>query len=176
MSKTVLFQTLQFSIRTLFSSIWPIDRTLSGVTSPNQSGPGSNGIEGVFCIPQSPSITWISPSDCLVSYPGNSLVGVLPLCREAVFVFYSPSRLGKMKYSSFHGSTALQSCLKGDLSLRSLSQQLIHIAHNLWLYPQLGIRKYLPKINVNGCNFFCLEKFNDTLLLCMHFHNRCNFW
>ena len=28
MSKTVLFQTIQFSISTQFSSIWPIDRTL----------------------------------------------------------------------------------------------------------------------------------------------------
>ena len=37
-----------------------------------------------------------SPSDCLVSYPGHSLGGgVLPLCRGAVGVFYSPSRLGK---------------------------------------------------------------------------------
>ena len=30
-----------------------------------------------------------------MSYPGHSLVGVLPLCREAVGAFYSPSRLGK---------------------------------------------------------------------------------
>ena len=63
---------------------------------PGQSEPGSNGNEGVLRIPQGPSITGISPSDCLVSYPGHSLgVGVLPLCRGAVGVFYSPSRLGK---------------------------------------------------------------------------------
>ena len=31
-SKTVLFQAVQFSINTQFSSIWPIDRTLSGAT------------------------------------------------------------------------------------------------------------------------------------------------
>ena len=30
-----------------------------------------------------------------MSYPGHSLGGVLPLCRGAVSVFYSPSRLGK---------------------------------------------------------------------------------
>ena len=35
-----------------------------------------------------------SPSDCLVSYLGHSLVGVWPLCRGAVSVFYSPSWLG----------------------------------------------------------------------------------
>ena len=38
-----------------------------------QSEPGSNGNEGVRCIPQSSSITGTSPSDCLVSYPGHSL-------------------------------------------------------------------------------------------------------
>ena len=27
------------------------------------------GIEGVLCIPQSSSTIWVSPSDCLVSYP-----------------------------------------------------------------------------------------------------------
>ena len=35
----------------------------------------SNGNEGVLCIPQSLSITGTSPSDCLVSYLGHSLVG-----------------------------------------------------------------------------------------------------
>ena len=32
--KTVLFQTIQFSTSIQFSSIWPIDRTLSGATTP----------------------------------------------------------------------------------------------------------------------------------------------
>ena len=32
------------------SCICPIDRTLSGSTTPGKSGPGSNGNEGVFCI------------------------------------------------------------------------------------------------------------------------------
>ena len=67
---------------------------------PGQSGPGSNGNEGVLCIPQTSSIAGTSPSDCLVSYPGHSLEGVLPLCREAVSVFYSPSRLGNSLLSS----------------------------------------------------------------------------
>ena len=38
-----------------------------------QSGSGSNGSEGVHCIPQSSSITEASASDCLVSYLGHSL-------------------------------------------------------------------------------------------------------
>ena len=39
------------------------------------SGPGSNGNDGVLCIPQSLSITGTSPLDCLVSYTGHSFVG-----------------------------------------------------------------------------------------------------
>ena len=80
--KTVLFQTIQFSISTLFkvifqeilfsistqlSFIWPIDRTLSGATTPGQNGRWSDGNEGVLRIPQSSYITGVSLSDCLVS-------------------------------------------------------------------------------------------------------------
>ena len=46
---------------------------LSGATTLGQSGPGSNGNEGVLRFPQSSSIAGTSPSDCLVSYPGHSL-------------------------------------------------------------------------------------------------------
>ena len=66
--KTVLFLVIQFSISTQFSSIWPIDRTLSSATTPSQSGPGSDGNEGVPRIPQSSGITRASPSYCLVLY------------------------------------------------------------------------------------------------------------
>ena len=94
--KTVLFQRIQFNWRTLFSSIWPIDRALSGATTPGQSGPGSDGIKVVIRFLQRSSITGVSPSNCLVSYTGHSWVGVgfLPLCRDTISVFCSPSRLG----------------------------------------------------------------------------------
>ena len=49
------------------SSIWPMDRTLSGTTTLGQSGSGSDGNEGVL------GITGASPSDCLMSYTGLSL-------------------------------------------------------------------------------------------------------
>ena len=77
------------------NSIWPIDRTLSGATTLDQNGPGSDGNEEVLCIPQTFSITGASASDGLVSCPGH-LFGeeVLPVCRDAVGVFYSPSWLG----------------------------------------------------------------------------------
>ena len=55
------------------SSIWPIDRTLSGATIPGQSGPGSDSNEGVFHITQSSSISGALRSDCLVLYPGQWL-------------------------------------------------------------------------------------------------------
>ena len=93
--QTVLFQTIQFSISILFNSVWPIDRTLSGATTRDQSGPVNNGNKGVLRILQSSSITGASPSDCLVSYPRHSL-RVLPLCRDSVGVFYSPSWPGQI--------------------------------------------------------------------------------
>ena len=94
-TKTILFQTTQFSISTQFSSSLPIDRILSGATTPGKSGPGSDDNEGILRILQSSSITGTSASDCLVSYPGHLLgEGLLPLCGEAVGAFYSPSRLG----------------------------------------------------------------------------------
>ena len=57
----------------IFSFIWPIDRSLSGTTNPGQSGPGSDGNEGVPRILHGSSITEASASDCLVSYPGHFL-------------------------------------------------------------------------------------------------------
>ena len=55
------------------SSILPIDRALSGANTPGQSGPGSNGNEGVLRIPQSSSTAGTSTSDCLVSYQNTRL-------------------------------------------------------------------------------------------------------
>ena len=60
----------------LYSSIWPIDGT--GITTSDQSGPGSNGNEEVTQSPQS-SRTGASPSDYLVSYPGHLLPSWLGL-------------------------------------------------------------------------------------------------
>ena len=60
------------------SSIQPIDRTLSGATTP---GPGNDGNEGVLCIPQNSSITGASPLGCLMSYLGHTMreEGATPL-------------------------------------------------------------------------------------------------
>ena len=55
------------------SSIQPIDKTQSGITTPGQNWPGGNVNEGVLCIPQISYVTGDSPSDGLVSYTGHSL-------------------------------------------------------------------------------------------------------
>ena len=60
MSKTVLFQAIQFSISTKFTSIWPIDKNLPGAITLGQSEPGIDGNEGVLCIPQSSIIRLFS--------------------------------------------------------------------------------------------------------------------
>ena len=64
-------------MRTQFSSIWPIDGTLSDATTPGQSGSESDDNEGALRIPQSSNIIGTSPSDCFVSYAGHSLGAVL---------------------------------------------------------------------------------------------------
>ena len=90
--ETVLFQAIQFSISTLFSSISFIDKTLSDVTTSGQSGPGGDGNKGVLHITQSPSITGISPSNCFLSYTGHSLEESYP---SAEMRLKGPQRLRK---------------------------------------------------------------------------------
>ena len=88
--KTVLFQTIQLNISTQFRSIWPIDRTQSGATTQSLSGPGSDGNKVVLYILQSFSIPEALTIK-LFSVISRTLVGgVLPLCRDAVSVFYRP--------------------------------------------------------------------------------------
>ena len=84
------------------SSIKPIDRALSGATTLDQSGTGSNGNEGVLRMPKSPSITWTSLSDCQMQDTHLVMVGVLPLCRSPVSVFYKPSRRGINHWELFN--------------------------------------------------------------------------
>ena len=86
------------------SSIKLIDWALSSASTPGQSGPGSNGNEGVLRIPQSPSITGTSRLDCLVSYPGHSLV-----------------------YVCVGGLTPLQRCSRGILQPQPIGQIFIRI-------------------------------------------------
>ena len=97
-SQTVLFVRIQFSISHLFAFSLSVKRFYLiqrwdpiRCYNPNQRGPGNNGKERVLHILQSSSVTGASPSDCLISYQDTSWVRVLPECRDAVGVFYSPS-------------------------------------------------------------------------------------
>ena len=68
--QTVLFQTFHFSISTQFKChkfYLTQSRTLLGASTPDLSRPWSNDNEGVLRIPGA------SPSDCFVSYLGQSL-------------------------------------------------------------------------------------------------------
>ena len=63
---------------------------------PGQSGPGSNGNEGLLCIAQSPSITGNSPSNCLVSYLEHSLGwGVYPSAKVQLVYSTAPANWAK---------------------------------------------------------------------------------
>ena len=96
MSKTVPFQTIHFSINTQFSFIWPIDRSLSGATTPGQSGPGNNGNE--TGIPHFPNLQhyWNFTIRWFHVISRTRVGRGLALCRDADGVFYSHSRQGKI--------------------------------------------------------------------------------
>ena len=72
-------------------SIWPIDKILSGATTPVQRGPRSSGNEVVLHILQILK-TGVSPSDSLLSYPVNPLGGLT--YQQICSVFYSLSQPG----------------------------------------------------------------------------------
>ena len=60
------------TVKWVNGSIWSIDGTLAGSTNSGQSGPGSNGNEGVLYIPQ------------------NSRAGALPLNAVQCYIQDSP--------------------------------------------------------------------------------------
>ena len=110
------------------SSIWPIDKTLSGATTPGQHGFGKDENEGILCIPKSSRITWASPSNCFVSYLWHSLEKVLLLCRDTVGVFYSPSQLGCIQkdWSQYK--------ITKVLTFSKTNQQNKNVQFNTWKY------------------------------------------
>ena len=87
-------------ISTQFSSIWLKDRTLSGATTPGQSGPGSDGNKGVLCIPQSSCITRASPSDCFVSLSGHSLGKSYPSAKMQSVYSAVPADWARTKFDT----------------------------------------------------------------------------
>ena len=116
--RTVDFE--QFSLALFqFSYTRPIDRTLSGSTSADRSGLESDGNERVHCISQSSGISEVSLIRLLTVITRTHLGGILPLCRDTVSVFYSPSRLGKLESEWQHISWGLH-----DSSQNSVTQSV----------------------------------------------------
>ena len=89
----VLFQTIQFSISTQFSSIWPIERTLSGASTPGQNRPE--------IISQSSCITGTSPSNYLVSYTGHSLRESYPSVEKLLVYSTAPAKWANVSISVY---------------------------------------------------------------------------
>ena len=75
------------------SSIWSIDKTLSSSTTPGHSGPGNDGNER--CNPHSPKLHHYRRFTIrLLKVITRTFIDeVLPLCRDTVAVFISPSQL-----------------------------------------------------------------------------------
>ena len=69
--------------------------TLSGVKTLGYSETVRDGNEEVLQIPQSSSITETLPSDCLVSYPGHSLVVSYPLAEKQSVYSTAPADCAK---------------------------------------------------------------------------------
>ena len=93
MSKTVLFQTIQFCISTQFSSIWPIGPYQVQLLQARVDL-GAMAIKGYSVFTKAPAL--LQPHHQNVQrYIQNTRCGVLHLCRGAIGVFYSPSRLAK---------------------------------------------------------------------------------
>ena len=55
-SSLLLQQSIQFRVSTQFSSIWSIDRVLSGATNPGQSEPWTDGNKGYSAFSKAPAL------------------------------------------------------------------------------------------------------------------------
>ena len=89
--QTVPSQPIQFSKSTQFSSIWSVDRTLSGTTTPSQSSPGSDCNEGLLRILQIRRITATLLSVCLVLCPGYSWLESYPSAEKQLVYSTAPA-------------------------------------------------------------------------------------
>ena len=115
MSKIALFQTIQFIVISQFSYIWLIDRTLSGANIPVlewtwerwkwRGTPHSPKLKHYRSLNIFSVISRIH--FCVIS---RILVGrVIPLCRDALSVFCSPSQLA-IQDNRWGSLTNLQRC------------------------------------------------------------------
>ena len=73
----------------LSSLIWSIDGTITGTTTPGQSGPGINGNKGYSSLPKSAGERPYRQMQFRVIFM-TLIWRVLPLCRGAVGILYCP--------------------------------------------------------------------------------------
>ena len=98
-------------------------RTLSSATTPSQSGPGSEGNEGILSIPQSSSTTGTPPSDCVVSYPGHSLGGYPSAEMQSVYSTAPAVRASKEYLKPYNYMQII--CSKNSNTLCSFNNNLL---------------------------------------------------
>ena len=107
-NQTVLFLTIQYSISQLSahnlisnSSIWLIERTLPGDTTPGPREPES-GNSLILRIPQRSTITWSLLTDCLMSYTGHSLWGSYSSAEMQSMYLTAPADRAKNLWNCIH--------------------------------------------------------------------------
>ena len=95
--KTLLFQATQFSISTQFSSIQPIDRTLSGATTRARVDHGAMAMNGNFAFPKAPEL--LEPHHQIVECHTQETrwVGLTPLQRSCLSIL-QPQPTGQPIY------------------------------------------------------------------------------
>ena len=115
--KTVLFQAIQFSITTQFSSICSIDKAKSGAIIWGQSGPESDGNESYSASPKLKHYLNLTIRLFIV-LSKTRVERVLPFCGETAGVFYTPSWLEKERLVRYYivGSNSVYLERSGILS------------------------------------------------------------
>ena len=128
----------------------PLIGPLSGATTPGQSGPGTDGNEGVLYIPQSSSITGTSPSD-LASYPGHSLgEGSYPSAEKKSVYSTAPANwatdiLDSQNISRVRNSTIVFHILKTITKWIFMNLSSVRARKNDLINERIGRRIWNPK-------------------------------
>ena len=122
-----------FSISAQFSSIWPIDRTLSGDTTSDLSGPKSDGNKGVLCVPQSSSIVLFNTN---YSIEHNSFV--CTPSNGSKYCSVSLTIQSNIFYTQLNDQTVLLLTIQFSIS------HLFAFSLNVLFDPYIGSNRVLP--------------------------------
>ena len=117
------FHFKQFSLaKVQFSSIWPMDRTLSGATTPSQSGPGSDSNEEVLRIPKAPALKefYNQIVSCLIQ--DTIWWGGLTSQQRSSRCILQPQPTGKSIYGNAH-KICRKSCSYCDVKLTKIPKR-----------------------------------------------------